>query len=69
MILMLLCFRRSGAAVTLITRENWRMAPELIPILERAGQVRNLQENNNVTVLNHKQSVHDVLDVVAAAEG
>ncbi|XP_069000366.1 probable ATP-dependent RNA helicase DDX43 [Embiotoca jacksoni] len=29
---------RSGAAVTLITRENWRMAPELIPILERAGQ-------------------------------
>lgn len=33
------CFRRSGAAVTLVTRENWRMAPELIPILERAGQV------------------------------
>ncbi|KAG8000301.1 putative ATP-dependent RNA helicase DDX43, partial [Nibea albiflora] len=29
---------RSGAAVTLVTRENWRMAPELIPILERAGQ-------------------------------
>ncbi|XP_029031480.1 probable ATP-dependent RNA helicase DDX43 [Betta splendens] len=29
---------RSGAAVTLITRENWRMAPELIPILERSGQ-------------------------------
>ncbi|KAM7385315.1 hypothetical protein PAMP_001403 [Pampus punctatissimus] len=29
---------RSGAAVTLVTRENWRMAPELIPILERSGQ-------------------------------
>ncbi|XP_074503247.1 putative ATP-dependent RNA helicase DDX43 isoform X1 [Sebastes fasciatus] len=29
---------RSGASVTLITRENWRMAPELISILERAGQ-------------------------------
>ncbi|KAK2824554.1 hypothetical protein Q5P01_021729 [Channa striata] len=29
---------RSGAAVTLVTRENWRMAPELISILERAGQ-------------------------------
>ncbi|XP_037542963.1 probable ATP-dependent RNA helicase DDX43 [Nematolebias whitei] len=29
---------RSGAAITLITRENWRMAPELISILERAGQ-------------------------------
>ncbi|KAM9345121.1 putative ATP-dependent RNA helicase DDX43 [Symphorus nematophorus] len=29
---------RSGAAVTLVTRENWRMAPELILILERAGQ-------------------------------
>ncbi|XP_023121251.2 probable ATP-dependent RNA helicase DDX43 isoform X1 [Amphiprion ocellaris] len=29
---------RSGAAVTLVTRDNWRMAPELIPILERAGQ-------------------------------
>ncbi|XP_049456445.1 probable ATP-dependent RNA helicase DDX43 isoform X1 [Epinephelus fuscoguttatus] len=29
---------RSGASVTLVTRENWRMAPELIPILERAGQ-------------------------------
>ncbi|KAM9847997.1 putative ATP-dependent RNA helicase DDX43 [Aulostomus maculatus] len=29
---------RTGAAVTLVTRENWRMAPELIPILERAGQ-------------------------------
>ncbi|XP_037322402.1 probable ATP-dependent RNA helicase DDX43 [Pungitius pungitius] len=29
---------RSGVAVTLVTRENWRMASELIPILERAGQ-------------------------------
>ncbi|KAM6915809.1 putative ATP-dependent RNA helicase DDX43 [Xenentodon cancila] len=29
---------RSGAAVTLVTRDNWRMAPELIHILERAGQ-------------------------------
>ncbi|KAM6922830.1 putative ATP-dependent RNA helicase DDX43 [Lycodopsis pacificus] len=29
---------RSGASITLITRENWRMAPELIHILERAGQ-------------------------------
>ncbi|XP_053291829.1 probable ATP-dependent RNA helicase DDX43 [Pleuronectes platessa] len=29
---------RSGAAITLITRDNWRMAPELIHILERAGQ-------------------------------
>ncbi|XP_061915490.1 probable ATP-dependent RNA helicase DDX43 [Entelurus aequoreus] len=29
---------RSGAAVTLVTRDNWRMAPELIPILERSGQ-------------------------------
>uniref|UniRef100_A0A8C6L7A2 RNA helicase n=1 Tax=Nothobranchius furzeri TaxID=105023 RepID=A0A8C6L7A2_NOTFU len=30
---------RTGAAITLLTRENWRMAPELIPILERAEQV------------------------------
>ncbi|XP_061692411.1 probable ATP-dependent RNA helicase DDX43 [Syngnathoides biaculeatus] len=29
---------RCGVAVTLVTRENWRMAPELIPILERSGQ-------------------------------
>nr|XP_015800199.2 probable ATP-dependent RNA helicase DDX43 [Nothobranchius furzeri] len=29
---------RTGAAITLLTRENWRMAPELIPILERAEQ-------------------------------
>ncbi|XP_073337366.1 probable ATP-dependent RNA helicase DDX43 [Pagrus major] len=29
---------RSGEAVTLVTRDNWRMAPELIHILERAGQ-------------------------------
>ncbi|KAM6997243.1 putative ATP-dependent RNA helicase DDX43 [Tautogolabrus adspersus] len=29
---------RLGASVTLVTRENWRMAAELIPILERAGQ-------------------------------
>ncbi|XP_035982518.1 probable ATP-dependent RNA helicase DDX43 isoform X2 [Fundulus heteroclitus] len=29
---------RSGAAITLLTRDNWRMAPELISILERAGQ-------------------------------
>ncbi|XP_068183927.1 probable ATP-dependent RNA helicase DDX43 [Antennarius striatus] len=29
---------RLGAAVTLVTREDWRMAPELIHILERAGQ-------------------------------
>ncbi|XP_019743719.1 putative ATP-dependent RNA helicase DDX43 [Hippocampus comes] len=29
---------RSGAAVTLVTREDWRKAPELIPILERSGQ-------------------------------
>ncbi|XP_068597751.1 probable ATP-dependent RNA helicase DDX43 [Brachionichthys hirsutus] len=29
---------RSGASVTLVTRENWKMAPELIHILERAGQ-------------------------------
>nr|XP_057914001.1 probable ATP-dependent RNA helicase DDX43 isoform X2 [Doryrhamphus excisus] len=29
---------RSGAAVTLVTRDDWRMAPELIPILERSGQ-------------------------------
>nr|XP_046258681.1 probable ATP-dependent RNA helicase DDX43 isoform X2 [Scatophagus argus] len=29
---------RLGAAVTLVTREDWRMAPELILILERAGQ-------------------------------
>lgn len=29
---------RSGAAVTLVTRDNWKMAPELISILERAGQ-------------------------------
>ncbi|XP_038593845.1 probable ATP-dependent RNA helicase DDX43 isoform X1 [Micropterus salmoides] len=29
---------RSGAAVTLVTRENWRIAAELILILERAGQ-------------------------------
>eukprot|EP00066_Takifugu_rubripes_P002169 XP_003963913.2 PREDICTED: probable ATP-dependent RNA helicase DDX43 [Takifugu rubripes] len=29
---------RSGAAVTLVTRDDWRMAPRLIPILERSGQ-------------------------------
>ncbi|XP_034041355.1 probable ATP-dependent RNA helicase DDX43 [Thalassophryne amazonica] len=29
---------RSGVAVTLVTRQDWKMAPELIPILERAGQ-------------------------------
>ncbi|KAI4812887.1 hypothetical protein KUCAC02_024249 [Chaenocephalus aceratus] len=29
---------RSGASITLVTRENWRMAAELILILERAGQ-------------------------------
>uniref|UniRef100_A0A3P9MVC7 RNA helicase n=1 Tax=Poecilia reticulata TaxID=8081 RepID=A0A3P9MVC7_POERE len=29
---------RSGAAITLLTRDNWRMAAELISILERAGQ-------------------------------
>ncbi|XP_013885154.1 putative ATP-dependent RNA helicase DDX43 isoform X3 [Austrofundulus limnaeus] len=29
---------RSGASITLITRDNWRMASELISILERAGQ-------------------------------
>ncbi|XP_057705207.1 probable ATP-dependent RNA helicase DDX43 [Corythoichthys intestinalis] len=29
---------RSGAAVTLITRDDWRKAPELIPILQRSGQ-------------------------------
>uniref|UniRef100_G3PEF4 RNA helicase n=1 Tax=Gasterosteus aculeatus TaxID=69293 RepID=G3PEF4_GASAC len=29
---------RSGVAVTLVTRDNWRMASELIPILARAGQ-------------------------------
>ncbi|XP_061141808.1 probable ATP-dependent RNA helicase DDX43 [Syngnathus typhle] len=29
---------RLGASITLVTRENWRMAPELIPILERSGQ-------------------------------
>ncbi|CAG00282.1 unnamed protein product, partial [Tetraodon nigroviridis] len=30
--------RRSGAAVTLVSRDDWKMAPELICILERAGQ-------------------------------
>ncbi|XP_077470080.1 putative ATP-dependent RNA helicase DDX43 isoform X1 [Stigmatopora argus] len=29
---------RSGTAVTLITRDDWRKAPELIPILQRSGQ-------------------------------
>ncbi|XP_076015221.1 putative ATP-dependent RNA helicase DDX43 [Genypterus blacodes] len=29
---------RSGASITLVTREDWRMAAELIPILERSGQ-------------------------------
>ncbi|XP_077585224.1 putative ATP-dependent RNA helicase DDX43 isoform X1 [Stigmatopora nigra] len=29
---------RSGIAVTLITRDDWRKAPELIPILQRSGQ-------------------------------
>uniref|UniRef100_A0A3P8Y6Z3 RNA helicase n=1 Tax=Esox lucius TaxID=8010 RepID=A0A3P8Y6Z3_ESOLU len=29
---------RTGASVTLVTRGDWRMAAELIPILERAGQ-------------------------------
>ncbi|XP_038128488.1 probable ATP-dependent RNA helicase DDX43 isoform X2 [Cyprinodon tularosa] len=29
---------RTGAAITLLTRDNWRMASELISILERAGQ-------------------------------
>ncbi|KAM8852255.1 putative ATP-dependent RNA helicase DDX43 isoform 3-T3 [Synchiropus picturatus] len=29
---------RLGASITLVTRDNWRMAAELISILERAGQ-------------------------------
>ncbi|XP_052007477.1 probable ATP-dependent RNA helicase DDX43 [Xyrauchen texanus] len=29
---------RSGASVTLVTREDWKMASELITILERSGQ-------------------------------
>ncbi|KAJ8395314.1 hypothetical protein AAFF_G00032990 [Aldrovandia affinis] len=29
---------RSGASITLVTRDDWRMAGELINILERAGQ-------------------------------
>ncbi|XP_055083189.1 probable ATP-dependent RNA helicase DDX43 [Periophthalmus magnuspinnatus] len=29
---------RPGTAVTFVTRDNWRMAPELIHILERSGQ-------------------------------
>ncbi|KAM6956548.1 putative ATP-dependent RNA helicase DDX43 [Aplochiton taeniatus] len=29
---------RSGASITLVTRGDWRMASELIPILERSGQ-------------------------------
>lgn len=32
-------FRRSGASVTLVTREDWKVASELITILERSGQV------------------------------
>lgn len=54
-ILMHLCSRRSGAAVTLITRENWRMAPELISILERAGQV-SMEEN--MVVFSCMQTIH-----------
>ncbi|XP_016132407.1 probable ATP-dependent RNA helicase DDX43 [Sinocyclocheilus grahami] len=29
---------RSGASITLVTREDWRVASELITILERSGQ-------------------------------
>lgn len=32
-------YRRSGVSVTLVTREDWKTAGELIHILERAGQV------------------------------
>ncbi|KAF3841824.1 hypothetical protein F7725_023775 [Dissostichus mawsoni] len=35
---------RSGASITLVTRENWRMAAELILILERAGQEEEEEE-------------------------
>ncbi len=31
--------RRSGESITLVTREDWRVASELITILERSGQV------------------------------
>jgi len=33
-------FRRTGEAVTLVTKRDWRFASELIEILERANQVR-----------------------------
>lgn len=35
---LILC-RRSGKSVTLVTRDDWSKAAELINILERAGQV------------------------------
>ncbi len=31
--------RRSGESITLVTREDWKVASELITILERSGQV------------------------------
>lgn len=40
--------RRLGAAVTLMSRENWKMAAELIPILERAGQVRKTGSSSKI---------------------
>lgn len=32
--------RRTGEAITLVTRKDWKVASELIDILERAKQVR-----------------------------
>lgn len=40
--------RRSGAAVTLMSREDWKMAAELIPILERAGQVKKTGSSSKI---------------------
>lgn len=35
-----LFYRRTGISITLLTRNDWRVAGELINILERAQQVR-----------------------------
>lgn len=45
---LLICSRRSGAAVTLVTRDDWMMAPRLIPILERSGQVRETGSSSKI---------------------
>lgn len=50
--------RRSGASITLVTRGDWRKAADLIPILERAGQV--LCSLSHTQPNTHTDSIHIV---------